>query len=64
MLRNPKYKGYYCGKKSEIIDYMTKQVRHNPRKDWVLYKDEVKIPPIIDEKLWNRVNKRLMKNKK
>ena len=22
MLTNPKYKGYYCGKKIEIIDYM------------------------------------------
>ena len=63
MLRNPKYKGYYCGRKSEIIDYMTKKVKNNPYKEWVLYKDEDKIPPIIEEKLWNKVNKRLMKNK-
>ncbi|MBR4231545.1 MAG: recombinase family protein [Bacilli bacterium] len=61
MLRNPKYKGFYCGRKSEIIDYMTKQLRNNPQKEWVLYKDEDKIPPIIDEKLWNKVNKKLTK---
>ena len=64
MLKNPKYKGYYCGKKSEIIDYMTKRVRNNPRKEWIIYKDEIKIPPIIDEKLWNKVNKKLKKNTK
>ena len=31
MLRNPKYKGYYCGKKTEIIDYMTKKVKYFER---------------------------------
>ena len=64
MMRNPKYKGYYCGRKSEIIDYMTKEVRKNSQKEWMLYKDEVKIPPIIEEKLWNKVNKKLKKNTK
>ena len=26
MIENPKYKGYYCARKSEIIDYMTKKI--------------------------------------
>lgn len=30
ILRNPKYKGYYCGKKSEVVDYMTKKVKVIP----------------------------------
>lgn len=59
MLKNPKYKGYYCGKKTEIIDYMTKKVKIIPEKDWVLYEDKVRIPPIIEEDLWERANERL-----
>ena len=59
MLKNPKYKGYYCGKKSEIIDYMSKKVKKNLPREWVIYKDTIRIPPIVDEKLWNKVNKKL-----
>ena len=59
MLKNPKYKGFYCGNKTEIIDYMTKKVKIIPEKNWVLYEDKVKIPPIIDEDLWERTNERL-----
>ena len=65
MLKNPKYKGYYCGKKSEIIDYMSKKVKLIPEKDWVLYENNEKIPPIITKELWNRVNNKLkIRNKK
>ncbi len=64
MLKNPKYKGYYCGKKTEIIDYMTKKVKQLPTKDWVIYEDKARIPPIVDENLWARANERLkMRNK-
>ena len=28
MIENPKYKGYYCAKKTEIVDYMTKKVKY------------------------------------
>ena len=59
MLKNPKYKGYYCGNKTEIIDYMTKKVKNIPESDWVLYEDKIKIPAIIDEELWDRANVRL-----
>ncbi len=64
MIKNPKYKGYYCGKKTEIIDYMTKKVKQIPEKEWVLYKDNLKIPPIIDENLWNRANNKLKSRNK
>ena len=59
MLKNPKYKGYYCGKKTEIIDYMTKKVKIIPEDDWVIYEDKQRIPPIVDEDIWERVNVRL-----
>lgn len=59
MLKNPKYKGYYCGKKTEIIDYMTKKVKIIPEDDWVIYEDKERIPPIVDEDIWERVNARL-----
>ena len=59
MLKNPKYKGYYCAKKAEIVDYMTKKVKIIPKDEWILYEDKIKIPPIIDENLWERANNRL-----
>lgn len=61
MLKNPKYKGYYCGKKSEVIDYMSKKVTKFNEKDWIMYKDIDLIPPIIDESLWDLVNEKLSK---
>ncbi len=64
MLKNPKYKGYYCGKKSEIIDYMTKKKKYFPMDNWVIYKDYEKIPPIIDEYLWQKAQDKLNLKKK
>lgn len=64
MIENPKYKGYYCGKKTEIVDYMSKKVRYRKKKDWIIYEDKKRIPPIIEEELWERANKRLISRKK
>lgn len=64
MIENPKYKGYYCARKSEIIDYMTKKIKYFEKDDWVIYEDKTRIPPIIDEDLWDRANNRLMSRKK
>ena len=64
MIENPKYKGYYCARKSEIVDYMTKKIKHFEKDDWVIYEDKTRIPPIVDEKLWERANIRLMTRKK
>ena len=61
MIRNPKYKGYYCGNKTEIIDYMTKKVKKIPKEDWVYYEDNIKIPPIISKYLWDRANDKINK---
>ena len=64
MIENPKYKGYYCARKSEIVDYMTKKIKYFEKDDWVIYEDKTRIPPIIDEDLWNRANHRLIARKK
>ncbi len=64
MIENPKYKGYYCARKSEIVDYMTKKIKYFEKDDWVIYEDKTRIPPIIDEDLWDRANTRLITRKK
>ena len=64
LIRNVKYKGYYCGGKCEVVDYMTKKVKLIPKEEWIIYKDMEKFPPIIDEKLWNKANRKLNKNSK
>lgn len=64
MLKNPKYKGYYCAKKSEVVDYMTKKVKYFSEEKWYLYEDKKRIPPIVDEYLWNLANKRINKHHK
>ncbi len=59
MIKNPKYKGYYCARRTEISDYMTKKIRVIPEKEWIIYKDKEKVPPIIKDELWNRANAKL-----
>ncbi len=61
IIANPKYKGYYCGNKTQKYDY-----RHNARKylapeDWVVYEDKENVPPIVSEELWDRANRILHK---
>lgn len=64
MIDNPKYKGYYCGRKTEIVDYMTKKVKYITKDNWKVYKDSKRIPPIVSEALWERANKRLSARKR
>lgn len=56
ILCNPKYKGYYCGGKSSKIDYKLKEVKQFAPEDWVVYKDEENVPPIVSEELWEKAN--------
>lgn len=59
IIENPKYKGYYCGHKSKILDYRTKQKKKLSEDNWIMYKDETSVPPIVSEDLWERANKKL-----
>lgn len=56
ILTNYKYKGYYCGRKSEVIDYKSNVRKRLDCNSWVVYKDYEVVPPIIDEAVWERVN--------
>lgn len=57
IIRNPKYKGYYCANKIVSLDYKTKQRKELPKTEWVMYEDHEKCPPIVSEELWNEANK-------
>ncbi len=59
IIENPKYKGYYCGHKSKILDYRTKQKKILNQADWIIYKDYEKVPPLVTEELWERANQKL-----
>lgn len=55
ILTNPKYKGWYCGNKSQTIDYRTKRKVFLDEREWVTYPDPA-IPAIVSEELWDRAN--------
>lgn len=55
ILENPKYKGWYCGNKSQSVDYRTKRNVLLDESEWVTYPDP-SIPAIVPEELWNRAN--------
>ncbi len=55
MLVNPKYKGWYCGNKSQSLDYRTKKKAFLDESEWVMYPDPT-IPAIVPEELWDRAN--------
>lgn len=59
IIENPKYKGYYCGHKSKVLDYRTKQKKRLNESDWIVYKDYDNVPPIVSEELWERANTKL-----
>lgn len=57
-ISNPKYKGYYCGRKVQIVNMFTKEQKFLPPEEWVMWKDESgdTVPAIVDEDLWDRAN--------
>ena len=59
IIENPKYKGYYCGHKTKVLDYRTKKKKKLNESDWIIYKDNENVPPIVSEELWDRANKKL-----
>lgn len=62
MIRNPKYKGWFCGGKTTVSDpFDGKQVRI-PAEKWVLYRDESgDVPAIVSEEVWEQANAILAK---
>lgn len=64
VLTNYKYKGYYCGKKSTVINYKNSKRRNYDSSEWVIYKDTKVVPAIVNESLWNKVNDIIIKRSK
>ena len=56
ILTNPKYKGYYCGRKTTTIDYKNSLRKNISKDNWIIYKDYNKVKPIISEEIWNKAN--------
>lgn len=56
ILANPKYKGWYCGRKSSKIDYKLHTIKYFPEEEWVMYQDAEHVPPIVSEELWDKAN--------
>ncbi len=59
IIRNPKYKGYYCANKGETIDFRTKKRKLHSKDEWILYRDNENVPQIVDEELWNQANEKI-----
>ncbi len=56
IVTNPKYKGYYCGNKTKVVDYRMKNKVFLSPAEWVVFKDEETVPPIVSETLWESAN--------
>ena len=64
IIQNPKYKGYYTGGLSTVVDYRSKKRNFYSPEEWKIYKDYEKVPPIISEELWEKANKKLWERSK
>lgn len=54
IIRNPKYKGVYCGGKVTKIDMFSERVEFLPEDKWV--KIDGGVPALVSEELWARAN--------
>ncbi len=63
IIQNPKYKGYYCGNKTKIVDYRTKLKEKLHKSEWKIYKDFENVPPIVNEEIWQKANQKLIEMK-
>lgn len=63
MLSNPRYKGYYTAKLTEVEDYKTHKKKKLPKEENIIEKDD-RIPAIVSEELWNKANLLHEKRKK
>lgn len=62
IITNPKYKGYYCGNKTHKVDYRSSTKIQVEPDQWKCYKDEMNVPAIVSEELWEKANA-LMKSR-
>lgn len=57
IIENPKYKGFYRGKTTEVIDYRTKKRVKVADTEQVIYKcDDSVVPAIVSIEIWDKAN--------
>lgn len=58
MIRNPKYKGCYAGRRYTSRDYRDKRSYRLSADKWLVHKDD-RVPAIVPEALWEQANRLL-----
>lgn len=58
MIRNPKYKGFYAGRRYATRDYRDGRTYRLDADKWIVHEDE-KVPAIVPEPLWEAANRLL-----
>lgn len=64
IIQNPKYKGFYTGNLSTVVDYRSKKRNFYKPEEWKIYQDYEKVPPIVSEELWEKANAKLLSRSK
>lgn len=64
IIQNLKYKGFYTGGLSTVIDYRSKKRNFNDPSEWKIYEDNVAVPPIVSKELWEKANRKLLERSK
>lgn len=64
IIQNPKYKGFYTGGLSTVIDYRSKKRNFNNPSEWKIYEDNLVVPPIVSKELWEKANQKLLSRSK
>lgn len=64
IIQNPKYKGFYTGGLSTVVDYRSKKRNFNKPSDWKIYEDNQAVPPIVSKELWEKANQKLLSRSK
>ena len=58
MIRNPKYKGFYAGRRYSTRDYRDGRTYRLHADKWIVHEDE-RVPAIVPEPLWEQANRLL-----
>ena len=58
MIRNPKYKGFYAGRRYATRDYRDGRTYRLDTDKWIVHEDE-KVPAIVPEPMWEQANRLL-----
>lgn len=56
MIRNPKYKGFYCTNTVARLDYRSHKQIKIPMEQWKMFECKENIPPIVSKELWDKCN--------